>query len=86
MPIRRTLLTTFALAVLALTNAGCTPRRAVGPGPGTVQSQRYEAALHDPYPDGDLGPEVIGGRPRDFQKPLAEPVRSRWLTDSWWQR
>ena len=27
-----------------------------------------------------------GGRraSRDFQKPLAEPVRNRWLMDSWW--
>ena len=40
----------------------------------------------DPYPDPNAGPEVVGGRPREFQKPLPEPVRSRYLTDSWWQR
>jgi len=53
--------------------------------PGTVQQQRYQATLHDPYPDGDGGPEVVGGRPREFQKPLAEPARNRWLRDTWWQ-
>lgn len=54
--------------------------------PGTAPYQRYQATLHDPYPDTDLGPAVVGGRPRDFEKPLPEPVRNRWLQDSWWKR
>lgn len=79
------------LAALMMATSGCAtngrglqfPRLF---GPGTLDSQRNNASLHDPYPDPEAGPEVVGGRPRDFQKPLAEPVRSRWLTDSWWQR
>jgi hypothetical protein len=70
------------LTVLAVT--GCIyPRAGLRP-PGPVQYQRQNASLHDPYADNDLGPEVVGGRPRDFQKPLAEPVRSRSVAESWW--
>ena len=55
--------------------------------PGTVQQQRLAAVAHDPYADPDIAPANAGGmRPRDFQKPLAEPVRNRWLSDSWWGR
>jgi hypothetical protein len=45
--------------------------------PGTMQQQRLGANYHDPYADQDAGPEVVGGRPRDFQKPLAEAARSQ---------
>lgn len=54
--------------------------------PGSLDYQRNTASLHDPFPDNDVAPEVVGGRPREFQKPLAEPVRNRWQSDSWWQR
>jgi hypothetical protein len=64
--------------------AGCTWPNLGPPGPEWVQ--RHRAILHDPYPDADLGPEVVGGRPREFQKPLAEPVRNRYLYDEWWYR
>ncbi len=49
--------------------------------PGTIQQQRIRATVHDPYPDQDAGPDVIGGRPRDYQQPLAEPVRNRMFMD-----
>ena len=64
---------------------GCAYRPFEGPA-GPLSYQRQNAILHDPYFDNDLGPEVVGGRPREFQKPLPEPVRSRWLSDSWWAR
>ena len=51
-----------------------------------MQQQQFDASLHDPYADNDLGPEVVGSRPREFREPLAEPVRNRWLRDSWWSR
>lgn len=80
------------LALLALSAGGCANGRfwelemprLFQPGP--LDYQRNNASLHDPYPDPDAGPQVDGGRPREFQKPLAEPARNRWLTDSWWQR
>jgi hypothetical protein len=63
---------------------GCGTRRPNLRHPGPTLYQRYNATLHDPYPDNDAGPAVEGGRPMAFEKPLAEPVRSRWLRDNWW--
>jgi hypothetical protein len=82
----------WILALLAATSTGCANGRVFGLqlpqwlAPGPIDYQRNNASLHDPYADPDAGPEVVGVRPREFQKPLAEPVRNRWLTDSWWQR
>ena len=77
--------TVFLGFSIALLSSGCGYRPFVGPA-GTLAYQRQNATLHDPYPDNDLGPEVVGGRPREFQKPLGEPVRNRWLYDTWWTR
>ena len=73
----------FALLLAAVFSCGCqTPPRLFGPQ-GTMQNQQREASVFDPYTDNDLGPEVVGGRPRDFQKPAPEPVRSRWFSGFW---
>jgi hypothetical protein len=73
-------------AVLAI--AGCSWDRPFGSRAGTVEQQRFNASMHDPYSDNDAGPEVVGGRPRDFQQPRDEPIRSRAHpasnTNSWW--
>jgi hypothetical protein len=63
--------------------AGYHPRLA---HPGTIEQQRLRATIHDPYPDPDLGPNYDGGRPREYQDPLPEPVRNRIYADSWWWR
>ncbi|RPH84563.1 MAG: membrane or secreted protein [Planctomycetaceae bacterium] len=73
-----------ALSLVAST--GCGRERPNIMHPGDLQSQRFNAIAHDPYTDQDAGPEVVGGRPREFQKPLAEPVRNRWLMDSFWSK
>jgi hypothetical protein len=44
--------------------------------PGTANSQQLRASYEDPYTDTFAGPEVVGGRPREFQKQFAEPERS----------
>lgn len=82
---RRALL--LALAVAPLLSGGCRSNgQHVFHAPGTIQQQRLRATIHDPYPDQDLGPEVVGGRPREYQQPLPEPVRNRLWVDSWWAR
>jgi hypothetical protein len=40
--------------------------------PGTAAEQRADAERFDPYPDPETGPEVVGGRPPGFQRPLTE--------------
>jgi hypothetical protein len=71
-----------ALALIA----GCAEHHAKIVRPGTIQQQRLRATIHDPYPDPDLGPNVDGGRPREYMQPLPEPVRNRIYADSWWWR
>ncbi len=69
--------------------AGCAGSRWNFFRPGTVQQQQLRATVHDPYTDVDAGPEVVGGRPRDYMQPLPEPVRNRIYADSannWWTR
>jgi len=46
--------------------------------PGSAEYQRYQAErVVDPYPLNEAGPEIVGGRPRGFQKPMAETPRSQ---------
>ena len=53
--------------------------------PGNIQTQRYGAVMHDPYPSVDAGPEVVGGRPREFQRPLAEPRATQFQQERLWR-
>lgn len=46
-------------------------------GPGTAKYQREWAQRYDPYPESQVGPEVLGGRPKDFDDTRAEPQRAR---------
>ena len=81
--IRRGLLSACVLTLLSA--AGCASHGQYSIfQPGTIQQQRLRATVHDPYPDRNLGPEVVGGRPREYQQPLPEPVRNRIFVDSWW--
>ena len=66
-------------AMLLASFAGCASRPGWGLpwGQGTIDRQKARATVHDPYPLNDIGPEVMGGRPRDFMNPQAEPVRNR---------
>ncbi len=54
----------------------------------TRDSQQQQAAAQrfDPYPETDVAPEALGSRPRDYQKPVAEPSRARWDPRTWISR
>jgi hypothetical protein len=69
----------FGLVLGAMLIAGCASRP-----PGTIEQQRIRATINDPYSDPDAGPEVVGGRPRDYQQPLPVSVKNRIYVDSWW--
>lgn len=64
-----------ALAVVAGGCAGTARPNWFHPGPAAYQQRRAER--FDPYPEPDVAPEVVGGRPREFQKPASEPERAR---------
>ena len=73
--------------VVALCLAGCRGvHRPRLQGPGTAESQRQWAQIYDPYPEGEVGPDVMGGRPRDFDVARAEPQRARIFFQSPYER
>jgi hypothetical protein len=47
-----------------------------------MQKQQAEAVVHDPYPQHDIAPSDLGGRPPGYQQPLPEPVRNRLFPDA----
>ena len=79
-------LRTWALSGLIAVLVGCGQTRPLLAPPGPMRYQQNNANFHDPYPDQDAGPEVDGGRPREFSRPAAEPVRNRWFVDGLWGR
>lgn len=73
----------IALACLAIVS-GCTlPNRQSQPARSMGQ-QQLDATQFDPYADNDVGPEIVGARPRDFQRPASEAVRARGFRDTRW--
>ena len=46
------------------------------PGPAPIQRSRAEA--YDPYPDAAASPQIVGGRPRDYDRPMPEALRAQW--------
>ena len=68
--------------LLAVTNGGC--RSVATPDwmhPGSAAVQQSRAVRYDPYPENDAGPSLADVRPRDYETPLAEPARARWIVD-----
>ena len=61
------------VCVLTISSFGCNMRPNFGP-PGSIYEQRARAVLSDPFPNNDLGPAVMGGRPRGYDLPLPEPT------------
>ena len=71
-----------ALLAKAGTLAGCAQTsRPKWLNPGSSERQAHQAERWDPYPEEDVGPEILGGRPKGFEHPVAEPRRARW-----WER
>jgi hypothetical protein len=76
----------FCLALVVAASGCGTPRAYQFWHPGNIQTQRLRATVHDPYPDPDQGPIVMGGRPRDYAEPLPEAVKNRIYADSFFGR
>jgi hypothetical protein len=62
--------------VVVLTATGC---RTTGKpqifGPGSAPYQQHQAQQFDPYPEPNVGPSVVGGRPEGYTTPAPEPMR-----------
>jgi hypothetical protein len=73
--ITRGLVVAAAIAPLG----GCSPTIAKPrlASPGNAPSQRYRAEHFDPYPQNDMAPEIVGGRPPDYMIPPNEVERAR---------
>ncbi len=71
----------LAAAFFGLGLAGCGETQPSLTHPGTIQQQQARANRFDPYPEPDTGPSaasMAGTRPRDYQNPVAEPMRATW--------
>ena len=76
----------FIAVVVLVQVVGCGYMRNWWGPQGTIKQRQMEASVYDPYAEPDVGPEVVGSRPRDFQKPLPEPVRHSRPTNPTWGR
>jgi len=71
------------LSVSSLTGCANRPGWGIpGFGQGSVDRQSARAVYHDPYPLNNIGPEVVGGRPREYQQPLPEATRNQLFSGS----
>ncbi len=68
------------ILILGLTS-GCYLRPNWG-APGTIGAQRSRAVLFDPYPNNDVGPPIVSGRPLGFERPLPEPEQNQYYRQS----
>ena len=72
------------LLLVAIGSSGCSTTGHCNPfNPEPVALQRARAERYDPYPEVDIGPDMTGVRPRDFDQPSAEPQRARWIWDEY---
>lgn len=64
----REILFVIALSAMLPTCCGCLAMPNLA-HPGTEEYQQARAKVFEPYPDNDMGPPVVGGRPREYQDP-----------------
>lgn len=67
----------MVLGVLAAAGCSSAVRKPQLLHPGPAPFQRGNAEVIDPYPLPDMGPEIVGGRPREFDQPRNEVVRAQ---------
>lgn len=80
-PLRRLALL-LPLAACLTVSVGCQLPPLFGPQ-GNIDYQRRKATVFDPFADADMGPEVVGGRPREYQRGAPEVDRGRWFQPNW---
>lgn len=73
-----------ALGLLALAGCAGTSMPTLTPR-GSLAQQRASAQRWDPYPEEGTGPAISEGRPRDFDREIAETRRARWNPPRFYQ-
>ena len=66
----RGILSLIALSAVLPTCCGCLAMPNLA-HPGTEDHQQARAQVFEPYPENELGPPVVGARPREYQDPRA---------------
>ena len=64
----------LGLLVLLVASSGCLALPNIF-HPGTEAHQQARAQVFEPYPETEPGPQIVGGRPREYQYPRAEILR-----------
>lgn len=67
--------------VFTISASGCRSGSWLPPA-GSLNQQKANAIVHDPYPLDDIGPDDNSVRPPDYQRSLPEPVRNRIGADA----
>ena len=74
----RGILSVIALTIMLPALPACTGPQALGlpnlAHPGTEEYQQTRAKVFEPYPDNEVGPPVVGARPREYQEPVPETI------------
>ena len=70
----RGILAVLSLATLLPLCSGCLAMPNIF-HPGTEPHQQARAQVFEPYPEREPGPEIVGGRPREYRDPRAEVLR-----------
>jgi hypothetical protein len=63
------LIQVIAMAALVMSGCSSSVARPNWLNPGPVAYQQNQALRYDPYPEDSLGPPVLGGRPREYDRP-----------------
>jgi hypothetical protein len=68
----------ITLSIVVLLAQAAAEARALPPWLGNASTERQEqnvAQRFDPYPSVGFGPEVVGGRPREYLNPRAQVLQ-----------
>lgn len=76
--IKNSITTVLFCGLMLLMTSGCYLRNGLAI-PGTKEQQRNRAVVHDPFPVTNVGPNIEGGRPFGYMRPLDETTNTQTL-------
>ncbi len=76
--LRKSISHVMLLVFIMVAASGCYLRNGLAI-PGTKEVQRNRAVVHDPFPVVNVGPNIEGGRPFGYMRPLDETTSTQTL-------